>query len=418
MAVYQKQDIEVLPTKETNIQQSTGDTIIRESTPLLTSEIGQTSRRCCLKSSAAILILVWNLCAAIGLEFFLFGIPLFTLTGTYINLSWRVFVHGVFTIYLLFIPLAGYLADTYWGRHKTIFGSMRFILLSIVLVLVLGILVATGSVVVAITNDSSSLSIMKKVSISLLCLTFGPPILFGILLIVFSLVAFNANVIQHGVDQVAYDTQGEDFTLYICWYIWTCYLAKFIVKIPFTVLGVVSLHADFGIFLIVLPIMIAVTLCVKKWNEHWIFVDTEPQNLNPYKLICQTIKFVVSHKNFLHFRTFNYNDNDLRSRFDLGKEKYGGPFTTSQMEDVKSFWRIFGIFLSLGPALMVDIAVRDALPNLVFHMDGYGLFETVLNRYDDDLYYQKYNLLKSHIFSGDLTPLIIVVMLPLYIGIL
>ena len=42
---------------------------------------------------------------------------------------------------------------------------------------------------------------------------------------------------------------------------------------------------------------------------------------------------------------FTYND-DPPSRLDFGKERYGGPFTTDEVEDVKSFFNVLAIILS------------------------------------------------------------------------
>ena len=42
------------------------------------------------------------------------------------------------------------------------------------------------------------------------------------------------------------------------------------------------------------------------------------------------------------------------SRLDLAKERYGGPFTTEQVEDVKSFWNILTILLALVGTIAID----------------------------------------------------------------
>ena len=65
-----------------------------------------------------------------------------------------------------------------------------------------------------------------KATIAVICLVFGLPVVFGILLIICSFVAFSASVIQYGVDQLVHDVHSEDITLYICWYVWTVYLAE------------------------------------------------------------------------------------------------------------------------------------------------------------------------------------------------
>ena len=44
---------------------------------------------------------------------------------------------------------------------------------------------------------------------------------------------------------------------------------------------------------------------------------------------------------------FTYWEEDIPPRIDLGKLKYGGPFTTEEVEDTKTFFRIILIFFSL-----------------------------------------------------------------------
>ena len=92
-----------------------------------------------MQSKTAILILIiilWNLCVTIGLEFFL--LPLVPVAGNTDNVM-RICVYGVLAI-LLFYPLAGYLANEHWGRYETILGSLHFILLSLLIIVFLGVL--------------------------------------------------------------------------------------------------------------------------------------------------------------------------------------------------------------------------------------------------------------------------------------
>ena len=43
---------------------------------------------------------------------------------------------------------------------------------------------------------------------------------------------------------------------------------------------------------------------------------------------------------------FTYWENKIPSRVDLGKSKYGGPFSEEDVENVKTFWRIVAVLLS------------------------------------------------------------------------
>ena len=409
MAAYQQQDIQVVPG---NMQPPTEVITIGESAALLTLSptTAQPRWQCCVQSKATILILVWNVCIAIDLEFF--SPPLLPVVGNVDNIV-RICVYGLLAIFLLFYPLAGYLADAHWGRYNTIFGSLRFILLSLLIIIFLGILGTGISLAIALTidydNPYETLGSVKIISIVVLCLAFGLPIIFGLFVIIFSLIAFSANVIQYGIDQLEYNARGENVVLYIYWYVWTCYMAQFIVKIVISLFGAAASYSiNFFIFLIVLPIVIGITFCIKQCSIHWELVDTPPQTENSYKLIYQIIKFALNHDhNLMHLRSYNHSEVLPNSRLDLAKEIYGGPFATNQVEEVKSFLRIFCILLTLGPVLMAEIAVRELLPRLVSHMDRYPFYANVIEPY--------YDPLKSLISSEALTPLIIVVVLPLYI---
>ena len=48
----------------------------------------------------------------------------------------------------------------------------------------------------------------------------------------------------------------------------------------------------------------------------------------------------------LRFAVLSWEE-DIPPRIDLGKNKYGGPFTTEEVEDVKIFLLLFVLLLSL-----------------------------------------------------------------------
>ena len=53
---------------------------------------------------------------------------------------------------------------------------------------------------------------------------------------------------------------------------------------------------------------------------------------------------------------------------DVGKYKYGGPFTTKQVEDVKAFWGILKVIFSIGPVFLLQVSMQSILP--VFSKHG------------------------------------------------
>ena len=189
------------------------------------------SRRCCLWSSKpAHFILVWNFVVSIGLLCF-FDPSLYTtvFNDLDMNLIIQWVSYGASAVLLLFYPLAGYLADIRWGRHKTVINSLCFIFWSPMLATVLGGLATVGSIPIMFFVVDS-LSTIQIITLVVLGLVFGLAVFLRILLLLCSLVAFSANVIQYGMDQL-HDAPSEDSVLYIHWYLWTSYVGLFLIRV-------------------------------------------------------------------------------------------------------------------------------------------------------------------------------------------
>ena len=79
--------------------------------------------------------------------------------------------------------------------------------------------------------------------------------------------------------------------------------------------------------------------------------------VNPYRLVYEITKFARRHKTPLHRSAFTYWEEELPTGLDLGKDKYGGPFTTEQVEDVKAFYGIlkFKNSLCFGASIFLEL---------------------------------------------------------------
>ena len=122
--------------------------------------------------------------------------------------------YGSSAFFLLFYPVAGYLADVRWGRYKAVVNGLSFIFYSILLVIFLICLATVASIPIIVKDpDYSSLGTIQTISTIILCVVFGLPILFGLVLTFCSLVAFNANVIQFGTDQLHMHTMLPQVSL-------------------------------------------------------------------------------------------------------------------------------------------------------------------------------------------------------------
>ena len=79
--------------------------------------------------------------------------------------------------------------------------------------------------------------------------------------------------------------------------------------------------------------------------EKWLIM--EPKSPQSFKTIYQVLKFAWKHKSPLNRSALTYWEEDIPSRMDLGKSRYGGPFTTEQVEDVKTILRLIPLCLIL-----------------------------------------------------------------------
>ena len=81
------------------------------------------------------------------------------------------------------------------------------------------------------------------------------------------------------------------------------------------------------------------------------------------------MKFALQHKKPLRRSAFTFCENSFPSRLYFCKQRYGGPFTTEQVEDVKVLFNMLKVFLSLGPVFFLDLCATVALMQHRQHHD-------------------------------------------------
>ena len=355
--------------------------------------------RKCVSNKAALLILLWSfvvgLCGAMLLNPEMY---LRILTSTL-----SIMAYGVVVVFTCFFPLAGILADIKFGRHKTVVTSLFIVLLT------LSLEIAFAAIII--------LGIFKLWQ---LVVVFG--VLGGLVFIMLQvgLIGFTANVVQFGMDQL-HDSPAEDNTLFIHWYVWTYYASFFSVQLawslgfqlPFNYSDFTSYNIIGICLLALIPVVVvmvlAITLCLVRRRRRWFLI--EPGGLNPYKLVYRVTKFARQHKIPVQRSAFTYCEDELPSGLDLGKEKYGGCFTTEQVEDVKAFYGIIKVLFSFGVVFFLDFAADAILPLFAVHVaPSTDIWSEV---YDESL------MIELILFNtGLLSPLLIVICIPLYLCLL
>ena len=312
----------------------------------------------CITSKAALLSLVWSF--GVGSMYQLAYQPSNILSAYNwlpIVEEYPIFVPVIYAsraIILFFYPLSGFLADNRFGRYKTILRSLQILLVSFIFMLLFLLIFW----ILMIASDKKHL-IRVYGSVSVVILLFFPVIL--------GFVGFNANIIQFGMDQL-FDSPADHQRLFIHWYVWIYYLTLLFTQVPWImpeIFQYIYLYILLLVYTIALLVILALSLVLALKKKHWFNIDTA--RVNPYKQVYKVSKFAWQHKVPVHRSAFTYCEDELPTGLDLGKRKYGGPFTTEEVENVKAFYGILKVLFSLGPTFFLYIASDPALQWYVEH---------------------------------------------------
>ena len=262
-----------------------------------------------------------------------------------------IFLATIQGIAYLLYPVCGLLADIWFTRYKIVLVSAITSLITSVLCLVVAILGSTFG----FWNDTSGL---PEHILMLLCF------LMAVLAIatIASVGVFEANAIQFGMDQIVAASSNQ-LSTFVHWYYWSMNLGMGLTTVIATVGlavmmfmscqmhiedsdGVGTVIGYFGIIstliqLVASILLLVILLCFKK------HLTIEPAGYNPFTTVYKVLKYAWQHKCPENRSAFTYWEEDIPRRIDLGKNKYGGPFTTEEVEDTKTFFRILLLLVSL-----------------------------------------------------------------------
>lgn len=227
--------------------------------------------------------------------------------------QWLIFVELLAT---LVFPVAGWLADVYVGRYKMIKTSMWIMLVSSVLFSVeLGI-------------QASAWEPSKTVRIALMLATA----LLGCL----GLAGFQANIIQFCMDQLQ-ESPSVEISSFVVFYT-LCFISA---NVLVSLISSCVCQGFTPLANLLLPILLGLSVSSDLLFNRWLV--KEPITHNPLKLIFKVLYYTAKNKHPFQRSAFTYWDDKPFSRIDVAKNKYGGPFTTEQVEDVKTFFKVLGL---------------------------------------------------------------------------
>ena len=120
---------------------------------------------------------------------------------------------------------------------------------------------------------------------------------------------------------------------------------------------------------LIIPGLLTISLCLDFFCSGWLM--HESANKNSLKLIYRVLKYAWQNKYPSKRSSFFLWDKSRCSRVDVAKEMFGGPpFTASEVEDVKTFWRIL-LFLVIGSLTKVWLFSYVAAENMSFHLSSH-----------------------------------------------
>ena len=167
----------------------------------------------------------------------------------------------------------------------------------------------------------------------------------AIIIICFGSVCFIVAMLPFITDQVIGATSDE-LSAVIRWYYWAQYVGIGFSSI--TVYSIINNYLEnwylYSTFIFAFPLaMIIVSDCL---CQQWL--DRTHKVTNPIKLIIQVLNYTRKHRYPERRSAFTYIDEEQPTRMDYGKEKFGGPFTEEEVEDVKTVLWLLPLIICLS----------------------------------------------------------------------
>ncbi len=192
------------------------------------------------------------------------------------------------------------------------------------------------------------------------------------------LVGLLANSVQLGLDQMV-DASSTKIISYISWCVCMSFLAAVVASVFQT-----GFYKYFSISVSLISVSFLMTVLVISEMSFNHLIIKEPVTHNPLKLIFQVLRYAVKNKHPRLRSAFTYWEDKPYSRIDLGKAKYGGPFTTEQAEDVKTFFQI----LILSCASIILIGFVYGREGVIYHQLYHYQHKSYIEYSSNSLTYQ------------------------------
>ena len=276
-----------------------------------------------IHSKGAILVLLWN-----SLVLNHYGNLGFILAGALELNS----VHAAGVIYLLLTliqslsqmllyPIGGWIADVYFGRYRVMKASL-WLMWS-------GTILLSSSLCVNMLFSSNQEWMQATTKAVLL------PV--AVLAMEAGIAGFNANAIPFGIDQLR-EGSGDQLSSFVMWYVFASSIKYGVFPFPFSCPWVSSHSGNVLLQTLSQVVLLSAALILDSFCRGWFIM--EPHTSNPFKLVATVLRYAWKNKQPQFRSAFTYQGHTKPSRIEFAKTSFGGPFTSEQVEDVKTFLRI------------------------------------------------------------------------------
>jgi peptide/histidine transporter 3/4 len=310
----------------------------------------------CLPSKAAILIILWTAAVGAVYNFVLLMTVVIMIAISPVlydpDMTLNDYIpYAILAVASMLYPLSGFIADVYCGRLRVAVISLCFILGFVLLICFVEII---GFALAYRNNSESVRLVLHHEAKGFLFLIL---VIFSLVTFIIGLAGYQANMIQLGLDQF-FEAPSQYLSLFIMYAEWAFRLGPLPLMVfvplllcngPLSFVGVRVLT----MFPFIIAISIIVLLIITRWKRHWFYLNSRREN--PYKTVSAIINFARKHKYPLQRSAFTYCTDYIPSRLDFAKERYGGPFTTEQVENVKTFLWILILLFSIGPVFTLEV---------------------------------------------------------------
>lgn len=264
-----------------------------------------------------------------------------TLLGKEIPLHYGYYA-TIGAIWLLGTPLVGWLADVHFGRQKVMVVSLWVMWCGVVV----------HSYLYLAHNHDQSLNKLSTWE----CLTSFS----ALIVYMCGLVGFLINSVQFGMDQMP-DASSLELSAFVHWYVFALSAGIWLSQLVLGLLmscpiskqqggeleGTLS-TAEITVLTLSPTLLLSLALLSDSYLRHCLII--EPHSKNPIKLVAGVLKYVAKHSKPTNPSAYVYTLKTIPNRFDYAKNHFGGPYTTEQVEDVKTFLRIL---LLMSPGILV-----------------------------------------------------------------